>query len=103
MAESALNHCTRLVYISSPFGYLLEILDLDIGLCPHLEAFDILPNFGLGEVTHPPTPTDLNNMMQHQAVNHQLYDDQGLVQNINQHDHFVEIGQDDVTMVDMST
>lgn len=96
MVEFVLNHCTGSVYVSSPFGNLSEFLDLDIGLGPHLEAFEIIPNFGLGKVIHPPFPSELNNMMQDHAVNHQLLDDQGLAPNLNQHDHFVNIGQDDV-------
>lgn len=28
-------------------------MDLDNGLGPHLPAFNILPNFGLGEMIHP--------------------------------------------------
>lgn len=50
MAEYALNNCTSLVGVSTPFGNLPEILHLDIGLGPNLNAFEILPNFGLGEV-----------------------------------------------------
>lgn len=43
-----------------PFGQLLEILDLDNGLGPHLPAFDITPNFGLGVVIdgYPPMAFD---------------------------------------------
>lgn len=50
MAEFALRNCTSLVEITSPFGDLYEILDLDIGLGHCWPVFDILLNFGFGEV-----------------------------------------------------
>ncbi|KAL8105078.1 hypothetical protein AgCh_029027 [Apium graveolens] len=56
MDEYALCHCTGLVGVSTPFGALFEILDLDMGMGPHLEAFEIAPIFGLGEVLQPTPP-----------------------------------------------
>lgn len=39
-----------MVEVPVPFGQLNEILDLDNSLGPHLPAFEIAPNFGLGKV-----------------------------------------------------
>lgn len=48
-----------------PFKQLGEIVDLNMGLGPHLPAFEISPNFGLGEVFNPsPTLMNENNLMQ---------------------------------------
>lgn len=44
------NFCTNFVEVPIPFGSLPKIMDLDICLGPHLDAFDILPNFGMGEI-----------------------------------------------------
>lgn len=52
VAEFGLNHCSSLVEIPEPFSRLQEILDMDIGLGPHLDAFEVQPNFGLGEEVH---------------------------------------------------
>lgn len=54
LAEYGLHNCSSLVHVPVPFGDLHEILDLDMGFGPHLDAFDISPNFGLGEVSNQP-------------------------------------------------
>lgn len=56
LAEYGFNHCSGLVEVHVPFGQLEEILDLENGLGPHLPAFEIAPNFGLGVVSNPPSP-----------------------------------------------
>lgn len=42
--------------VNNPFGNLQELLDLDNGLGPHLPAFEVLPDFGLGKVIQAPPP-----------------------------------------------
>lgn len=63
MAEYTLNNCTNLVSVAAPFGDLSEILDMDMDLGPHLDAFEIFPNFGLGEIAQASPP-----VMQHSSV-----------------------------------
>lgn len=39
LAEYGFNSCSSLVWVTAPFGDLLEILDLDMGLGPHWDAY----------------------------------------------------------------
>lgn len=50
ITKYALNHCIGLVGVLTPFCDLHEILDLDMGLGPHLNVFVIVPKFDLGKV-----------------------------------------------------
>lgn len=61
MTEFALNHCTGLVEVSSPFGNMFEIFDLDMGFGPHLQAFEISVNFAMGEVLQSSSPSGVQN------------------------------------------
>lgn len=56
MAYFAMLNCSYLVMVNNPFGNLQELLDLDIGLGPHLSAFEILLDLGLREVIQAPPP-----------------------------------------------
>lgn len=49
------NHCDGLMEVPLPFDHF-EILDLDNGLGFHLPAFEVTPNFGMGDNTDPPEP-----------------------------------------------
>lgn len=66
LTEYGFNHCSGLVEVPHPFGQLCEILDLENGLGPHLPAFEIARNFGLGVVSNPTSPPiqDSNGFMQ---------------------------------------
>ncbi|KAK1370711.1 hypothetical protein POM88_036803 [Heracleum sosnowskyi] len=50
LAKYGFRHCSGLVEVPYPFGNLVKIVDLDNGMGPHFPAFEIMPNFGLGEV-----------------------------------------------------
>lgn len=68
MVEYSLRYCSNLVEVTSPFGSLSEILEIDNGLGPHWPIFDILPNFGHGESVHTPATTLIVSSNFHQSA-----------------------------------
>lgn len=54
LAEYGFNNFARLVEVPLSFGRLAEILGLDNGLRPHFLEFEVRPDFGLGDIIHPP-------------------------------------------------
>lgn len=63
LAEYGIRNCLSLVEVPSPFGQLEEILDLNNGLGPRLDIFNVQPNFGLGYFVQvaPPSPVQNTN------------------------------------------
>lgn len=84
MVEYALRNCSGLVEVKAPFGNLIEILDLDNGLGPHMPAFHIHPGFGFGEfdqetpqIIASPQVQSLPAVISHLDINdHNMHDSQ---------------------------
>lgn len=62
LPEYGFNNCEGLVEVTQP-GQLTEFFDLDNGLGPHLPAFEIAPNFGLGDIVNAPAVESTNAVM----------------------------------------